>query len=468
MQKPQIHDRITHRPSAFTPLAADWSWADDAQFAVNDLAAHYYEASLDPWPGFEAVQDEVCCDVAVIGGGLLGLSTALHLAENGVDVVLIEADRVAGAASGRNGGQLTPGLARWDAGTMVDQLGEAEARRLWRFSGAEAMSTVQRILADYELDVGYRQGHLTAAVHPGHMAGMLTDADLRRHLGDDSVELVGAHQIQEFIASDVYHGAAFDHLGGQVHPLALSRGLAYALHKNGVKIHEKSRVQAITKCAQGHQLICDSGRVLARKSVVLAAHVQAPDLLPDRMPTAVPGYTYVSVTKPIEGGVQSLIPSLLAVYDSRIQIDYFRPVAGERLLYGGLGTGTRWSPEKTRDYFMGRLTHVFHQRDDLALDFCWSGTFDLTLNGATDSRYYEDLGIYSVHGWSGHGVAQTIRIGKAISDDFLAKNEDYRMLTAIEHKGLPLGKQVAPLVIPSVSGLMTLKSWLRPAEMQSF
>ncbi|WP_298052403.1 hypothetical protein [uncultured Paenalcaligenes sp.] len=75
---------------------------------------------------------------------------------------------------------------------------------------------------------------------------------------------------------------------------------------------------------------------------------------------------------------------------------------------------------------------------------------------------------YSVHGWSGHGVAQTIRIGKAISDDFLAKNEDYRMLTAIEHKGLPLGKQVAPLVIPSVSGLMTLKSWLRPAEMQSF
>jgi gamma-glutamylputrescine oxidase len=103
------------------------------------------------------------------------------------------------------------------------------------------------------------------------------------------------------------------------------------------------------------------------------------------------------------------------VYDTQFQIDYYRAVRQNRLLFGGQGTGTSWSPERINDYLLDRIQTVFPQLEQVQLDFSWSGISDFTLNGATDSRKTEDtVPVYMVHGWSGHGVAQTVRIGKAV------------------------------------------------------
>lgn len=95
-----------------------WNWHKDDDSSAA-MPANYYEASLSEWPGLGKLSTDQTCDVVIIGGGLLGASTALHLAEAGLDVIVIEKDNVGSGASGRNGGQATPGLARWDAATML-------------------------------------------------------------------------------------------------------------------------------------------------------------------------------------------------------------------------------------------------------------------------------------------------------------------------------------------------------------
>ena len=106
---------------------------------------------------------------------------------------------------------------------------------------------------------------------------------------------------------------------------------------------------------------------------------------------------------------------------------------------------------------------------DPELEYSWGGISDITLNGATDARKSDGaVPRYLVHGWSGHGVAQTVRIGKAISDDITGRNDDFTMLTRIEHDVIPLGNYLGPVAIPLVKGALSLKSLVNPTEMVSF
>lgn len=178
----------------------------------------------------------------------------------------------------------------------------------------------------------------------------------------------------------------------------------------------------------------------------------------------------MSVTAPLDVDVATLMPAGMPVYDTQFQIDYYRPVRGNRLLFGGQGTGTCWAQPDVNAYLLTRLNTVFPQTDGrIALDYCWSGVSDFTLNGATDSRKTDArVPMYMVQGWSGHGVAQTVRIGKAICDDFVGRNDDFSMLTGIDHRAIPLGRQLSPIAIPAAKAAMSVMSALNPGRMISF
>lgn len=450
----------------------DWNWVrpqnDRLKFDPG-IPANYYESTLAPWMSFPEMDTDKQCELVVIGGGLLGASTALHLAEAGIDTVLLEKNTIGSGASGRNGGQLTPGLARWEAESMLEHLSTEEARRLWRFTSAEAMGLIDEIAGRYDLQLDRQYGHLTAAVHPGHMNALVQAADARKFLGDDQVTILGNYQLQEHINSDIYYGGVLDHCGGQIHSLALNRGLIYGFLLNGGCVHEHSEVIKIEETPAGTRVHTASGVITATRGVVIAVHDETHNLLNENSSTTLPFYTYVGVTSPVEGGHESLLPTGKPVYDTQLQIDYYRPVRNQRLLFGGQGTGMRWDDTRTVDYLTSRLRTVFAHRDDIQLDFAWSGTTDLTLNGATDCRKNGAQGqIYSVHGWSGHGIAQTVRIGKAITDDITGRNDDFMMLTSIKHTSLLLGRQLAPVAIPLAKTLLGISSKLAPGKMISF
>jgi gamma-glutamylputrescine oxidase len=445
-----------------------WNWRQDAS-PSDPMPANYYEASLSEWPSFGTLPGDLACDVVVIGGGLLGASTALHLAEAGVDVVLIEKDHIGSGASGRNGGQMTPGLARWEAGTMLDKLSTDEARRLWRFASVEAMETVDGLRDRYGFDCDRKRGHITAAVHAGHMGALVENADARRRLGDDDVKIIGRHELKEqYVKSDIYFGAAIDGGGGQVQPLALLRGLVHAFVKLGGRVYDNTTAQAIEESPGSTLVKTEQGAIKARRAVVLAVHSATFQFMPGSA-TTVPFFTYVAVTPPLGDTLDALIPSGLPVYDTQLQIDYYRPVRNKRLLFGGQGTGNSWSPRDVNNYLLDRIKTVFPQLEKPELEYSWSGISDLTLNGATDSRKSAgDVPVYMVHGWSGHGVAQTVRIGRAISDDLTGRNTDYAMLTRFDHAGIPLGRHLSPVAIPLIKGALGVMGIINPADMVSF
>ncbi|MCA3931453.1 FAD-dependent oxidoreductase, partial [Burkholderia sp.] len=384
----------------------NWNWCDPSRYD-GERPANWYEASLSRHANGAPLAHDAVCDVLVIGAGLLGASAALHLAEAGVDTILVDKHHVGSAASGRNGGQLTPGLARWEAADMIDHLSHDDAKRLWRFASAESMDLIDAIGARYALELDRKRGHITAAVHPGHMSALLDGADARRHLGDAGVTLVGRHQLHdEYVRSGLYHGAAIDAIGGQIHPLALVRGLVHGFRLNGGALFEGTEVLELDETPAGVVATTPGGTITARKGVVLALHNTTFRLLDDGAATTVPFFTYVSVTAPLDVDVATLMPAGMPVYDTQFQIDYYRPVRGNRLLFGGQGTGTCWAQPDVNAYLLTRLNTVFPQADgSFALDYCWSGVSDFTLNGATDSRKTDGrVPMYMVQGWSGHGV----------------------------------------------------------------
>ncbi|EKS6646034.1 FAD-binding oxidoreductase [Enterobacter hormaechei] len=445
-----------------------WNWHRSGS-PDGPVMANYYEASLSEWESFPSLENDQHCDVLVVGGGLLGASTALHLAEAGLDVILAEKASIGSAASGRNGGQLTPGLARWEATDMIANLSLDEARRLWRFSSTEAMELIDEISDRYDIDFDRRYGHITAAVHPGHMSAMIEGADARRYLGDRNIETIGTYELKQHIKSNIYFGATIDKLGGQIHPLSLLRGLIYGAVQQGTRVFENTKVLNIQQAAGGLVASTEGGIITVGKGAVLAVHDTTFQFLSGINTTTVPFYTYVGVTSPLKDPIPQLLPTDMAVYDTQFQIDYYRAVRNNRLLFGGLGTGSSWPPEKVNDYLIGRISSVFPQLENTELEYSWSGISDFTLNGATDCRKGGgEVPVYIVHGWSGHGVAQTIRIGKAISDDLIGNNDDFTMLTRIDHMNIPLGRQFSSVAIPLVKAAIGVSNTLNPGRLISF
>ncbi len=466
--KPLIQDESRFEQTRLDIEKDNWNWCAPSRYD-GERPANFYEASLTPWQNSAPLAGDAVCDVLVIGGGLLGASAALHLSEAGVDTILVDKRHIGSGASGRNGGQLTPGIARWEASDMIENLSHDDAKRLWRFASAESMELIDAIGARYALDLDRKRGHITAAVHPGHLTTLLDSADARRSLGDDSVMLAGKHQLQEYVQSPLYHGAAIDSMGGQIHPLALVRGLVHGFRLNGGTVYEGTDVLEIDETPSGVVATTPFGTITARKGVVLAVHNATFKLLDGGSGTTIPFFTYVSVTAPLDVDVATLLPAGMPVYDTQFQIDYYRPVRGNRLLFGGQGTGSCWAQPDVNAYLLDRLNTVFPQYGRFALDYCWSGVSDFTLNGATDSRKTGGhVPIYMVQGWSGHGVAQTVRIGKAICDDFIGRSDDFSMLTGIDHRDIPLGRQLSPIAIPAAKAAMSVMNAINPGKMISF
>lgn len=299
--------------------------------------------------------------------------------------------------------------------------------------------------------------------------GLTEGADARKYLGEDHTQIMGKHELFEHVKSENYYGGLLDTLGGHIHPLALNRGLAYGFSQQGGKIYEQTEVLSVDEREDGIYVTTTGGVIKARKSAVIGVHHASFKLLQSHNQTTIPFYTYVCTTAPLELDLAEILPSDAPVYDTQFQIDYYRGVSKNRLLFGGEGTGSCWTPEKTHDYLLSRIKHVFPQLKQVELDFVWSGTTDLTMNGAADSRKSDGkYPIYAVQGWSGHGVAQTVRIGKAIADDFCGNADDFKMLTSIQHQDILFGRALAPMVIPMAKTAYGLGAMVNPGKMVSF
>ncbi|MFM5883825.1 MAG: NAD(P)/FAD-dependent oxidoreductase [Novosphingobium sp.] len=398
-------------------------------------APSYYAATANPFPPQPMLDGDVQADIVVIGGGFTGLSAALHAAEAGFSVVLLEAKRIGWGASGRNGGQLIPGM-RWSITDLAERFGEDHAARLVALAN-EAVGMVKGRIARHAIACDLKQGHFHAAVKPAHLDDMRREADLlNRLLGYDSARVVEAADLPEQVASPLYCGGLHDANGGHFHPLNYALGLAEVALTAGVRICEDSPVTAL-RHGTPVEARTAHGTVTARYGV-LACDAFMSEIEPGLGRWTMPVANYNVATAPLgEAAARALIPSGAAVADSRFVLNYYRLSADNRLIFGG---GEKYSPRPPADvagFVRPYLEQVFPQLQGVAIDHAWGGMVGVTLNrlphfGRIGNTFY-------AHGYSGHGALLTTLAGSLIAEAMHGTAERFDLFANLPGTPFPGG-----------------------------
>jgi gamma-glutamylputrescine oxidase len=424
----------------------------------------YYEATTRR-SNAPALSGDITADVVVIGAGYLGLTTALRLAERGRDVVLLEAGRVGGGASGRNGGFVLPGFTAGNE-AIAQTLGDDAAADLWALS-VEGVAEVKALIARHDIDCGLREGVFVAAAEAGHARGLRREAaTLRRQYGYRGLEHLDATEGRDIVASDRYFGGNLDHTAAQLHPLRYAVGLAGAARAAGVRIFENSPVISLDQAPAAPVARTTLGSVRAG-AVVMAANAYIGGLAPDVAGRILPLRTFMVATEPLPAAMAArLFPAGAAVYDTQAVLDYYRLGSDNRLLFGGGCAAGDWSRERIAGAMRKKIIRVFPELGGTRIDYAWGGLIDLTMNRMTDVGRTAD-GIWYAQGFSGHGVALTARTGRALADAICGDAADYARLAAMPHRSVAPLRPIAGLALKAGLAWQKLRQGLGGSAMMS-
>jgi len=403
---------------------------------ASDHAASWYAATANPALPRPALDGEVACDVCVVGAGFTGLSAALHLAERGLSVVVLEAMTVGYGASGRNGGQIVNGYSR-DMDVVEAKYGLDTARALGDMA-FEGNRIIRERVAKYAIDCDLVDGNLFAACNARQLAGLRKHQALWERYGYRELELLEGEALKREVNSERYTGALADHGGGHLHPLNLVLGQAAALESLGGRIFEHSPV---TDLEHGEPLGVSTvnGRVRAER-VVMAGNAYLRGVLPEIEGRSMPCGTQIIATEPLgEERARELIPGGLAVEDCNYLLDYYRLTRDNRLLYGGGVNYGGSDPADIAAVIRPKMLRTFPSLADVAVDYAWSGTFLMTLNRLPQFGVIND-NVYYAQGYSGHGVTCSHLAGKLIAEVMHGQGERFDAFAGLPHLAFPGGR----------------------------
>ncbi|KGB57334.1 FAD-binding oxidoreductase [Sphingopyxis sp. SE2] len=386
---------------------------------TDPLNHSYYAATAHKRQPQRDIEGDLQCDVAVIGGGFTGLGAALACAERGFSVILFEAEHVGFGASGRNGGQLIPGL-RWTASEIEREFGRERAGALFDLCWRD--NRVKNRIARHGIDCDLKAGHLEAAWTPKDFDDMRREADYLANRFDYRTEIVAKGEMSRHIASPLYHGGIHDPQGGHFHPLNYAIGLAQAAETAGVRIVEGRRASLDTAKA---------------RYVIDATDSWIGDVEPALGRYTVPIMNYNIATAPL-ANADELLPTDAAVADSRFVLNYFRLSADKRLIFGG---GERYSQTPPRDiaaFVRPFMAEVFPQIADAKIDYGWGGAVAVTMNRLPHIGRRGN--IFFAHGFSGHGALVTTLAGELIAEAMAETAERFDILANLPSKPFPGGK----------------------------
>ena len=413
----------------------------------RDLARNsYYAATTRRSQDFAALQDSVECEVAIVGGGLAGLSAAIELADRGHRVVLLEAREVGWGASGRNGGQVIAGLA-CDQSVVEGLVGPEDAKRIWAMT-IEAIELIHARRARFGIDCEWQPGFLAVAVNAKKGRDLQAwQADMAQRYGHET-RWIAHREMPQWIASPRFHSGLHDPSGGHLHPLKYSLGLARAAAGLGVRIFERS---AVTRLVPGARLQLRTAQGEVRAShVLLAGNVYLQGVAPALEPRVMPVGTYIVASATLDPALaRSLIPSQAAVSDTNFVLDYFRPTADHRMLYGGRISYSTATPLNLEASMQRRMATTFPQLEETRVEYSWGGFVDISMNRAPDFGRLSDVtgdaspglrDVYYLQGFSGHGLALTGLAGKLVAEAIDGNASRFDTFARIRHRPFPGGR----------------------------
>jgi len=372
----------------------------------------YAETAL-PAPDTPALDGDRNASVAIVGGGFTGLSTALHLAQRGVDTVVLEANEPGWGASGRNGGQVNPGL-KHDPDQVERDFGTDLGGRMVALSGGAPDFVFDLVRTQQIACEAIQSGTLRVTTKRSPAADMARTAEQWNRRGAGLVPLrdEGA---RAFTGSHHYIGGLLDPRGGQLNPLSYARGLARAAIAAGASVHGDTRVTRIHRDGLSWRLETSSGTVRADK-VVLATNGYTDDLWPGLRRGIIPVYSAIVASEPLPEDLAARItPHRASVYEMGEITVYYRLDQQGRLLMGGRSVQADVAGVSRLRYLMAYAVTLWPALRDVAWTHGWSGQI------AATSDHYPHVhepaeGVLVCLGYNGRGVALSSRMGPELAN----------------------------------------------------
>ena len=418
--------------------------------SINDKAGSYppsyYAENIAAISDCDAAMGDLACDVCVIGGGYTGLSTALHLAQRGYSVRLLEAQRMGFGASGRNGGQVGQGQ-RVDQDELEKMFGDDRARALWNI-GTQAVETVRDLSKSDLVHANFHPG----IAHADHRARYVQHSrgyveKMQTKYGYKHITFLDKEEMQALVQSQSYHGGSLDTRSGHIDPLQFALGLARMAQNAGVTLHESSRVTSV-KHGTTAIVKTETARISA-KYVVMACNGYIGDLDADVTRRVMPINNYIIATEPLSAEARSSVMARnIAVADTKFVVNYFRFSDDNRMLFGGTESYSYRFPKDIAAQVRKPMLSIFPQLKNAQIDYAWGGTLGITMNRLPHFARYGAGNILSMSGFSGQGVALGTLSGQIAAETIAGQAERFDIMSQIptpKFPGGPLMRQ--PLLI---------------------
>jgi glycine/D-amino acid oxidase-like deaminating enzyme len=327
-----------------------------------------------PMPETSPLTGGVKTQVVVIGGGFSGTSAALHLAEEGIDVVLLEAEEIGFGGSGRNAGLVNAGLFT-DPSVIVQHYGDRHGPAFAKALG-NAPLLVRKLIDKHKIDCDAGDRGIVKGAHSNAALKSLAETVRQWQALGEPVELLSAKEVARRTGSSWYKGGLVDRRSFTIEPLGYVRGLGAAAIRAGARIHTGSRARKIQSIAQGVRVETDQGSVTAGRAMVVTGAYDR-QLIPGLERAFVPAGYFMFATEPLSHNLRArILPDKQAVYDTQPSLLSVRYNREHRLVIGNLGwlppekSGQAWAAKAVRD--------LFPALGDITFSHGWSGILDMT------------------------------------------------------------------------------------------
>lgn len=407
--------------------------------AAADHAKSYYAATRNDHTVYEPLRGDRRADVCVIGAGFTGISTALHLAERGYDVRVVEARRVGWGASGRNGGQMIGGIA--GERHIARQHGTSVERLLGDLRWA-GHAIIRDRVSTYAIDCELKFGYLDVAIKERHLRQFAAEFEHLERTGfPHETRLLSAAETRELVGTDRYIGGLLNMGNGHLHPLNLCLGEARAAVSRGATLHEQSPVIGIT---HGDKAIVATAKGSVTADAVVIAGNAYHALEKKLRGVMFPVNSFIVATEPLGADVVAEInPRDLAVCDPNFVLEYFRLSADRRLLFGGRLNYFGDDPAVIERKHRRKIRRLYPQLADVRIDYAWGGRIGVPLHRAPIMGRTSP-NVFYCQGYSGHGVNVSHLAGQILAEAIAGRFERFDIFAPVR-----------PFVVPGAHAFST-------------
>jgi len=379
---------------------------------LSDEQPALWQATAPAAPALPAPDGEAQADTVGIGGGIAGVTTALHLAEAGVDVLLLEADELGNGATGQSGGLVAPNYVRHTPAGIARNLGRSAGERMNRLVGESARHCFD-LIARHAIECDARQDGFFTPVHNRRLAATHAEAAMEWAERGFDVSFLGEAETRELLGTSAYCGALRFGQGGSLNPLAYVRGLARAAAKAGARLHVASPVEALDRVDDFWQARTPRGAVRARRGV-LAANGGNARLHPAMRNAALPLQVVEFATEPLPPELRaSVLPQGGAFTDKSAYIFTARFDGEGRLISAFPNSHLIRGQQASLNEARRRLARHFKGLESVRIESLWEGV--CWINGSFLPEIYDlGEGAIAVQACNGRGISINTAVGVAL------------------------------------------------------